>query len=65
MNDPAEKHRWTTPAVDQFEFTFSPTLRPAAFRQSEFPWRYRRDRRKPAYEEFKLLRELLGQGTRK
>jgi hypothetical protein len=51
------------PVADQFEFAFEPP-RPPIFRQSEFPWRYRSNRRKPAFEEFKLLRELLGRGNK-
>ncbi len=27
-------------------------------------WHYRNNRRKPAFEEFKLLRELLGRGNK-
>ena len=41
MNDPAEGHRWAAPAADQFEFAFEPQS-PPIFRQSEFPWRYKR-----------------------
>ena len=55
----AEGHRWAVQAADQFEFAFSPAPQPSAFRQTEFPWRYRRDRRRPNYEAFKLLRHLL------
>ena len=64
MNDPAEGHRWAAPAADQFEFVFTPAPQPPKFRQTEFPWRYRRDRRRPNYEAFKRLRGLLGRGTR-
>ena len=49
---------------EQFEFAFAPAPQPPRFRQVEFPWRYRSNRRKPAYEEFKLLRELLGRGNK-
>jgi len=48
----------------QLEFTYSAAPQPPRFRQVEFPWRYRSNRRKPAFEEFKLLRELLGRGNK-
>ena len=38
----------------QFELVFTPAPRPSTFRQSEFPWRYRSDRRKPAFYTFRF-----------
>jgi hypothetical protein len=34
---------------NQVEFSFSPALRAPKFRQTEFPWRYRTNLRKPAF----------------
>jgi hypothetical protein len=51
------------PAATQFEFAFEPP-RPPIFRQTEFPWRYRRDSRRPNHEAFKRLRHLLANGNK-
>ena len=50
---------------EQFEFAFAPVPRAGTYRQTEFPWRYRRDRRRPNFDAFVRLRHLLGQGTGK
>ena len=39
------------------EFTFAPALRTPRWRQSEFPWRYQKDRRWPNYERCKKAQE--------